>query len=170
MKIGLILLGIVVLVGGGIWVWRGAGEAESVVVPSVEPEVESIQLFYYSSERDKDATGNVLCSRQGLVAVTRTVPVASATPEGAVWLLLTGGLTAEERAAGLSTEYPLSGVTLQSTTLNNGVLTLVLSDPENKTSGGACRAGVLWYQIEATAKQFAGVSEVRFMPEFLFQP
>ena len=29
---------------------------------------------------------------------------------------------------------------------------------------------ILWFQIEATAKQFSNVTSVRFMPEELFQP
>ena len=159
-----------VLLGGGVLMWRGVGEPAPSVEPSVETDLGSVQLFYYSAERDSDATGNVMCSKQGLVAVMRSVPRASATPEAAVRLLLEGGLSEEERAGGLSTEYPLSGLTLQSASINNGVLTLTLSDLENKTSGGACRAGVLWYQIEATALQFPEVHEVRFMPEYLFQP
>lgn len=40
----------------------------------------------------------------------------------------------------------------------------------NKTNGGSCRAGILWFQIEATAKQFSEVKQVRFLPEELFQP
>jgi hypothetical protein len=136
------------------------------------PNARIVKLFYYSSARDHDATGNVQCSRQGLVAVERTITdTETRTPiQSTIELLLMGELTAEERVAGLGTEYPLPGVALTGATLKDGVLTLALSDPENKTSGGACRAGILWLQIEATALQFPEVREVRFAPEFLFQP
>jgi hypothetical protein len=50
------------------------------------------------------------------------------------------------------------------------VLTLEFNDPENKTSGGSCRSGILWAQIKKTAEQFDDVEEVRFQPEELFQP
>jgi len=36
--------------------------------------------------------------------------------------------------------------------------------------GGACRTGILRAQIEATAEQFDGVNQVRFIDEELFQP
>ncbi|MFN3301828.1 MAG: hypothetical protein ACK413_02260 [Patescibacteria group bacterium] len=36
--------------------------------------------------------------------------------------------------------------------------------------GGACRVGILWFQIEETAKQFPGVEKVQFLPEEIFQP
>jgi hypothetical protein len=54
--------------------------------------------------------------------------------------------------------------------LKNGVLTLEFEDAQNKAVGGACRVGVLWFQIEATAKQFPEVKEVRFLPKEIFQP
>jgi len=43
-------------------------------------------------------------------------------------------------------------------------------DSNNATNGGACRVAILWYQIEATAKQFPNVKEVRYLPETLFNP
>lgn len=132
---------------------------------------QAIKLYYYDATKDSDASGNILCSRQGLVAVERQIPLTKTPIQDAIRQLLKGDLTLQERAQGLSTEYPLSGVTLKGAALHtDGVLTLEFTDPENKTSGGSCRAGILWFQVEATAKQFAGVKEVRFIPEDLFQP
>ncbi len=85
-------------------------------------------------------------------------------------LLLSGELTEEERAQGISTEYPLEGLSLKGASSKDGVLTLEFDDPNNKTVGGSCRVGILWFQIEATAKQFPEVQEVRFLPEEIFQP
>jgi hypothetical protein len=85
-------------------------------------------------------------------------------------LLMAGGITADEAAQGVTTEFPLAGVTLDDLALEGGTLTLTFSDPQFQTSGGACRVGVLWAQIEATARQFPDVAEVRFSPEELFQP
>lgn len=134
------------------------------------PMKTTVKLYYYNPEKDKDATGNILCSRQGLVSVDRQIAITNDPIEDTVKLLLRGELTVNEKAQGISTEYPLSGVELVGADLKNGVLTLELSDPQNKTGGGSCRIGVLWFQIEATAKQFQGVNQVKFKPEELFQP
>jgi spore germination protein GerM len=136
----------------------------------VEETNNIITLYYYNPAQDKDAAGNVLCSRDGLVGVMREIKLTSTPIHDAIRLLLRGELTQDERQRGITTEFPLSDVELKGANLNNGVLTLEFVDPQNKTSGGSCRAGILWFQIEATAKQFSGVREVRFIPEELFQP
>jgi hypothetical protein len=41
---------------------------------------------------------------------------------------------------------------------------------QRHTTDGSCRVGILWAQIEATAEQFPGVNEVKFLPGELFQP
>ncbi len=130
----------------------------------------SIQLYYYNAEKDKDAAGNIQCSRDGLSAVERRIPVTQTPVQDAVRLLLKGKLTVAEKARGITTEYPLEGVALEGASLKTGTLTLAFTDPQNKTIGGACRAGILWFQIEATAKQFPEVTSVKFSPEELFQP
>src|SRR4030042_2528936 len=113
---------------------------------------------------EKYDTGNILCSRQGLVAVERQIPVTTTPIQNAIKLLIAGQLTAAEKAQGITTEYPLEGFSLKGASLNNGVLTLEFQDSNNKTGGGSCRVGILWFQIEATAKQFPGVQSVRFLP------
>jgi hypothetical protein len=130
----------------------------------------TIQVYFYNSAKDTDPSGTVLCSRQGLVAVERQVPITNTPIQDAIQLLLAGGLTSSEKTTGISTDYPLAGITLKGAALTNGVLTLEFTDPLNTTSGGACRSNILWYQIEATAKQFSEVKEVKFKPESLFQP
>ena len=100
----------------------------------------------------------------------RTIPLSKTPIQDAIRLLLKGELTEEEKARGIETEYPLAGLSLEGAALKDGVLTLEFFDPQNKTSGGSCRAGILWFQIEETAKQFPEVREVRFLPEELFQP
>lgn len=130
----------------------------------------TVKLFYYNANNDKDQSGNVMCSRQGLVAVERQIPFTNTPVQDAVRLLLRGELTQTERARGITTEFPLQGVELKGAASNGSVLTLEFTDPNNKTSGGACRAGVLWAQIEATAKQFPEIKEVKFKPAELFQP
>ena len=95
----------------------------------------------------------------------------SQTPiQDTIKLLLKGELSQSEREAGFTTEYPLEGFSLESAGFKNGVLTLKFQDSKNKAVGGACRVGVLWFQIEATAKQFPGIQQVRFLPEEIFQP
>ena len=72
---------------------------------------------------------------------------------------------------GITTEYPLMGFKLKSLNLKeDGTLILEFEDSQNKTIGGACRVGILWFQIEQTAKQFSQVKNVQFLPKELFQP
>ena len=132
-----------------------------------------ILLYYYNPDLDRDASGNVLCSRAGLVPVERSVPASlsgEALVREAIQRLISGNLIPEEQARGITTEYPLEGLQLMDVSLANGVATLSFSDPNNRTSGGACRAGVLWLQIEQTVLQFPGITQVKFLPKELFQP
>ena len=130
-------------------------------------------LYYYNPQLDKDAGGNIQCSSAGLVPVQRFMNGTPSDQEMTgliIKSLLTGQLTEDERYQGITTEFPLAGVELQTYSILDGVLTLTFSDPEQRTSGGACRAAILWAQIEKTALEVPGVTSVRFLPEDLFQP
>jgi len=131
---------------------------------------QSVTLYYYNPNNDKDGQGNIMCTAQGLVAVNRTIPQTTTPLSESIKLLLKGEVTAAEKAQGITTEFPLAGVSLTSATITNGVATLTFADPQNKTGGGSCRVAVLWKQIEATAKQFSSVTSVQFKPDELFQP
>jgi hypothetical protein len=133
-------------------------------------EERTVKLYYYNSANDKDSAGNILCSVKGLVAVDRKIAVTQTPIQDALRLLLQGVVTAQEKTAGISTEFPLQGVALTGASLTNGTLTISLNDPYHKTQGGACRVTVLRAQVEATAKQFPEVKTVRFSPPELFQP
>ena len=137
---------------------------------AADPQYRTVKLYYYNPSQDKDEDGNIMCSRQGLVAVERDILINRIPIQDTVELLLKGEITSAEAAQGITTEYPLPGFELEGASLADGVLTLGFSDPNNSSSGGSCRAGILWFQIEETAKQFDGVDEVRFQPEELFQP
>ena len=152
----------------GSYVGRTGPRCEFTECPDVK--LREVTLYYYSATKDSDAGGNIQCSREGMVGVTRDIPVTTTPIQDAIRLLLKGELTGAERTAGISTEYPLPGVELIGAAMREGVLTLEFADPQNKTGGGSCRVGILWYQIEATALQFPEVREVRFIPEELFQP
>lgn len=152
---------------------KNSAQIEIPVFLKVQNESENyrtIKLYYYNPELDKDDSGNVLCSKNGLVAVERKISKTQTPIQDTIKLLLLGDISEEERNQGISTEYPLEGFSLKEASLNNGVLTLKFEDKNNKTIGGACRVGILWFQIEATAKQFPEVKEVKFLPEELFQP
>lgn len=146
--------------------------SDELRVPVVlTPQLQTVKLFYYNPELDKDETGNLACSKKGIVPVNRQIPLSLTPIQDAIRLLLKGELTAQEKSQGLTTEFPLPGVALTGAALtNDGILTLEFTDPYFKTSGGSCRAGVLWSQIQATAEQFSAVKQVRFLPEDLFQP
>ncbi|MFH1551467.1 MAG: Gmad2 immunoglobulin-like domain-containing protein, partial [bacterium] len=141
-----------------------------VILEKTEKTLQTIKLYYYNPDLDKDETGNVFCSKKGLVAVERKIPVTKTPIQDAIKLLLLGELTNEEKDQGITTEYPLTGFSLKGASLKEGSLMLEFNDPNNKTIGGSCRIGILWFQIEATAKQFSQIQEVEFMSENLFQP
>jgi hypothetical protein len=140
----------------------------ATVAPSTN--MRAVKLYFYNANLDKDASGNVICSEQGLVSVERRIPLTQTPIQDTVRELLKGP-TALERTGLPGTEFPLSGLRLSGASLSSQVLTLTFSDPENKTTGGSCRVSVLASQIKATAMQFGGVSEVRFAPQDgVFQP
>lgn len=145
--------------------------ADELIVPVLfRNETKKIKLYYYNPDFDKDESGNVQCSRNGLVAVDREVAVTKTPIQDAIKLLLSGQITEQEKSQGISTEYPLEGFSLKGASLKDGTLSLEFLDPNNKSVGGSCRVGILWLQIEATAKQFPEVQRVRFLPEDIFQP
>src|SRR3990172_9319355 len=116
------------------------------LVVSCSPAKQPVSLYYYDPDLDLDANGNIQCSADGLAPVPRTLAASLSGErliEETIRLLMAGELTAEERARGLTTEYPLDGVTLDDVALSDGTLTLTFSDPNHLTSGGACRAGIL---------------------------
>lgn len=131
----------------------------------------TVKLYYYNSKLDTDAHGTIACSSKGLVSVSRTIPVTQTPLQDAIKLLLKGELTPAERMSGVTTEFPLAGVSLANASLSSkGLATLTFNDLEQKTSGGACRVGVLRAAIEATALQFETVKAVVVAPQTLFQP
>lgn len=135
-----------------------------------EQEMRTVKLYYYNSAKDKDSQGNVLCSAKGLVAVNRQIPLSITPIQDTIRLLLRGEVTASESSQGITSNFPLAGVSLQGASVENKTLTLNFTDPQHSTSGGACRINVMRAQIEATAKQFPEVSSVRITPATLFQP
>jgi len=174
MKIRILII-LIILIGlsvGGLFVYqnflvseKGAGQEKGT-----EESRRAVNLYYYNPELDKDESGNIACSRNGLVAVEREIPITKTPIQDTIKLLLLGELTDEERVQGIDTEYPLEGLSLKGASLKDGILTLEFDDPNSKTVGGACRIGILWFQIEATAKQFPEVQGVSFLPEEIFQP
>ncbi|MEX2014127.1 MAG: Gmad2 immunoglobulin-like domain-containing protein, partial [Parcubacteria group bacterium] len=135
----------------------------------VVSQTRDIKLYFYNDQLDRDSSGNVLCSAAGLVAVDRSIPFTNTPIQDAVRQLLQGP-DSVERLTLSGTEFPLPGVSLTGASLSNGVLTLSFNDLQNRTSGGSCRVNILRAQIEATARQFGGVNEVRLLPTTAFQP
>lgn len=154
----------------------GLAENQKIFEIPIQFEKENyrkVLLYYYNPEKDKDESGNTKCSRDGLVAIEREIPVTKTPIQDTINLLLKGkeNLTEKDLSRGITTEYPLEGFKLKSANLkSDGTLILEFEDPLNKTIGGSCRVGILWFQIEETAKQFPGVKKVKFWPEDIFQP
>ncbi len=139
-------------------------------VTSISHETNTtIKLYFYNPALDQ-GPGGVQCSKNGLVAVERTIPLTETPLTDAVKLLLRGEISDTEKASGIQSEFPLAGLTLANATVTDSVATLTFNDPQNKTVGGSCRASILWAQISETTKQFEPVKSVRFLPEELFQP
>lgn len=149
----------------GTYVGRSGPNCEFVCPANTSTQV---SLYYYNPTLDQGA-GGAQCSAAGLVAVTRSVP-ANTTLAEVVEMLLKGELTDEEHQEGIETEFPLEGVHIVSTEQVGHTVTLTFKDPQHKTSGGACRVEVLRLQIEATVKAFTGATDVRFVPNEVFQP
>ncbi|MFA5368661.1 MAG: Gmad2 immunoglobulin-like domain-containing protein [Candidatus Paceibacterota bacterium] len=143
---------------------------KNILIQRSTEQLRKVKLYYYDANLDKDNSGNILCSKNGLVSVDREIPITNTPIQDTIKLLISGNLTSAEMAQGISTEYPLQGFSLEAASENNGVLTLTFNDPNNKTIGGSCRTGILWFQIEATAKQFSEIQQVRFEPQDIFQP
>ena len=138
---------------------------------------DTVLLYYYDEERDKDATGNINCSTDGLVPVTRTLDVSGKTRSevmaDTLQLLLEGRISMREEDEGLVSNFPIDGVALNGVLLEGDdreTARLNFSDLFGKSSGGSCRVSILRAQITATAKQFSGVETVVIEPEDIFQP
>jgi len=125
--------------------------------------------LYYPNEDKAEKIGDP-CSPASLKPVDAKISVSPTPVKDTIQKLIQGGLSQVERGAGFTTEFPGEGFELTGAELNNGTLTLTFNDPNDFTSGGSCRAGLLRAQIEQTAKQFTEVDKVDFRPDTLFQP
>lgn len=130
---------------------------------------ETVSLYFYDEEADTDETGNILCSSDAVLATERTIEDYSIERH---FEALLSGPTAEEEAAGFSSEFPLDGLSLESISGpdSEGVLTVTLSDTENATTGGSCRVGILSAQLTKTGLSIPGVESVVILPEEILQP
>lgn len=133
------------------------------------PNTRPVKLYFYNENRDKDFSGDILCSSRGLVVIERRIQKTNTPIQDTLKELLLGPLPAE-RVLTPGTEFPLPGFSLAGASLSNGVLTLALEDPQARSTGGSCRVSVLRAQLEATAKQFDGVRSVRFLPVGILEP
>lgn len=166
MRIAYITAAVVAVLAFGVW-YVYTQQSAPAAIPG--PETAPITLYYYDPARDQ-GPGGAQCTEAGLVAVERALPRTHTPLADAVRLLLRGEISEEERARGITTEFPLEGLELTGASIVDGVATLTFVDPRNQTIGGSCRVAILRAQLEATAKQFASVSEVRILPADLFQP
>ena len=81
-------------------------------------------------------------------------------------------LTQKEKEMGFESEWTKDHrVKLIGVALEDGLLTIELSDPDRFTSGGSYRVRLLRSQIEKSVLQFKAVDQVKFIgPDNLFQP
>ncbi len=163
-----------IAVGVGLFVvflmlWFGVRALIPDAAP-LQPKGTSVFLYYYDESKDLDSKKNVRCSSRGLVPVTRTV-YGSDVITDTFKILLKGEMTTEDRKLGVKANFPITQFSFVSAELDSkGVLTVTFSDPRHNSSGGACRVNILRAQLKATARQFDGVVQVRFMPQDILQP
>ena len=124
----------------------------------ISPAGATVKLYYYNRYADR------------LEPVERSLPDRRAPINSTLDLLINGGLTAAERAAGFVSEFPQPRFKLLAVSLQGGVLTLRFTEVPGFTTGGSARIIMLINQIEQTAKQFPEVKAVKFKPDSLFQP
>ena len=170
-KIILILVVLIVLLMGTALI-IGKNYADKIKKPDdgvVEKPAHTVPALLFYQNTTSDAYKADPCNGKSLSFVVRNEPEVG-TLEATLKDLLRGALTDDEKKAGFQTEYPRPGLSLVTTTLKDGTLTLTFDDPQNGTTGGSCRVGILWAQIEKTALQFDGVRKVVFQPDTLFQP
>jgi spore germination protein GerM len=164
------------LVAAGVVYYDFARHKESPSTQNgnqVEPPTHTnVRLFYYNENKDKELSGgdNRFYGMESILPVGREMHVSRTPIQDTINLLIKGELTAAERAAGFTTEFPNTDFKLLSANLKNGVLTLEFTEVPGFTTGGSYRISILANQIIKTAKQFPEVKEVRFKPEELFQP
>lgn len=80
-------------------------------------------------------------------------------------------LTDKEKQLGFESEFEKANkLKLKGVNLVNGLLTIELIDPEFFTSGGSQRVTILRKQFERTVLQFDRVDQVKYIPNYIFQP
>lgn len=128
----------------------------------------TIQLFYYQEDLDRDDTGNILCNADAVQAVSREIENYSI--EQHLKLLLAWPTQAEQEQW-FSSEFPLTGLTLEDIDLSDDwLLSLRFDDPDHQTSWWACRVGLLSAQLIKTLETNPDIQEIHIEPVDLFQP
>lgn len=150
----------------------GVSQSDALKIPvRFNQEMRSVQLYLHDTNKSADQKGTYACDESVLTPVTRDIPITKTPLQDTLRLLLSGSIRPEERAKGLTSEYPLTGLTIKSLTLTElGELLLTLDDPYHKASGGACRVSILRKQFELTVQQFPEIKRVIIKPDTIFQP
>lgn len=94
------------------------------------------------------------------------VPITSTIKE-----LINLKLTDKEKEMGFESGFEKADkLELKGVNLVDGLLTIELIDPEFFTSGGSQRVTVLRKQFEKTVLQFDKVDQIKYTPNYIFQP
>lgn len=130
-----------------------------------------VDLYYYNFLADKAIDEIVPCSPDAVQPVHRTIAKSDDYIRQTLEMLLRGNITEEEKSYGFMSEFPDPGLSIESLELSDdGLLTIKIKDENGFLSGGSCRVGLLYAQIEKTALQFIEVNKVIIQPEELLQP
>lgn len=146
---------------------------ESIQLPlNLQPgiaEQRVINLYYYRTSNDIGDDGNQKCSTDGLVALTRTIPLTMSPLQDTLNLLINFRPHGYETEEGITSEFPLTGFSLLSATQKNGDFVVTFTQPSSSVNLTSCQKQILKYQIMATAKQFETVKTLELLPTNLFK-
>lgn len=131
-------------------------------------ETITVKLFYYNQALDTDQS----CGEQFVIPIERNIPKDTVNVIQKTLTLLLEWPTAEEKAKGITSEFPHDWFTLKNISLDKNMNILTLDFPVIPwfTSWGSCRVGLLNASIQKTVKQFVEVKDVKYTSEEIFQP
>ncbi len=168
-----ILLATVLMLGViGVVVYSNQPEQAVIEQERDVPQTQTVKLYYYNEPADRQLSenGEPQCNEDSVLPVTRVITASQNPIEDTINLLISGEIFESESNNGFSTEFPNPDFKLLKSELSNGILLLEFSTVPGFTSGGSCRVTLLASQITKTAEQFSDVTEVRLLPEEIFQP
>lgn len=130
-----------------------------------------VSLFYFNSLTDAKLPIEQQININSIQPVKRLISNSKNIIRDSINLLLAGDLSQIEKTNWFTSEFPNKSFRLINMDLSaDGILSLTFTEVPWFTSGWSARMAIMANSIIKTAKQFPQVKEVKFTPEWLFQP